>query len=149
MSRLRVRMVILSFFVTTMAYSQFMGISDYSKGWKEVSENMKHGMESGFTPQEATKKSITSGRSLYKANCQICHGLEGKGDGPFAKTLKKKPSDLVLLARRYPRHRFFMRISYGKGAMPAWRDQFSTEELWHITNYVKSLDREQDSPGMN
>jgi mono/diheme cytochrome c family protein len=34
------------------------------------------------------------GRPIYVAKCQACHGAEGKGDGPAARALPKKPKDL-------------------------------------------------------
>jgi mono/diheme cytochrome c family protein len=34
------------------------------------------------------------GRAIYVAKCQACHGVEGKGDGPAARALPKKPRDL-------------------------------------------------------
>ena len=44
--------------------------------------------------------SSMDGKDLYKAYCAQCHGLEGKGDGPIAATLKKPPADLTQLAAR-------------------------------------------------
>jgi mono/diheme cytochrome c family protein len=40
------------------------------------------------------------GRTEYMSNCASCHGVGGKGDGPVAQGLTKKPSDLTTLARR-------------------------------------------------
>lgn len=40
------------------------------------------------------------GRSEYQSNCASCHGAGGKGDGPVAPALSKKPSDLTTLAKR-------------------------------------------------
>lgn len=40
--------------------------------------------------------SATEGRSLYFSNgCSSCHGASGRGDGPLAKTLNDKPTDLA------------------------------------------------------
>jgi mono/diheme cytochrome c family protein len=33
----------------------------------------------------------TSGRSIYVAKCQACHGASGRGDGPAARALPKAP----------------------------------------------------------
>lgn len=41
-----------------------------------------------------------SGRVLYRRYCASCHGLDGKGDGPVAVTMKDGPTDLTTLARR-------------------------------------------------
>lgn len=42
----------------------------------------------------------TAGEVLYRRHCASCHGMEGRGDGPLASTLKTPPSDLTLLAAR-------------------------------------------------
>ena len=36
---------------------------------------------------------ITQGKQLYQEKCTICHGLNGKGDGPAAAAFSKPPSD--------------------------------------------------------
>ena len=41
-----------------------------------------------------------SGRALYQDYCQTCHGESGKGDGPAASALKKRPADLTTIAKR-------------------------------------------------
>jgi mono/diheme cytochrome c family protein len=35
------------------------------------------------------------GREIYVAKCQSCHGVEGKGDGPAARALPKRPRDFT------------------------------------------------------
>ena len=34
-----------------------------------------------------------TGREVYVAKCQACHGDRGRGDGPAARALPKKPRD--------------------------------------------------------
>lgn len=43
---------------------------------------------------------VPPGKQLYKNHCAACHGSEGKGDGPVASSLTKRPSDLTTLAMR-------------------------------------------------
>ena len=47
-------------------------------------------------PQEETH----SAKADFADYCAACHGPEGKGDGPLAGDLAKKPADLSLLAQR-------------------------------------------------
>jgi mono/diheme cytochrome c family protein len=42
----------------------------------------------------------TSGKEMYNQYCAVCHGTGGKGDGPAADALKKKPADLTQLTRK-------------------------------------------------
>ncbi|MGN6747928.1 MAG: c-type cytochrome [Xanthobacteraceae bacterium] len=49
---------------------------------------------SGWT-QDADK-----GLTQYMDNCAGCHGADGKGAGPLSVSLKIKPADLTLLAKR-------------------------------------------------
>ena len=42
----------------------------------------------------------TSGVEMYRTYCAVCHGLDGKGNGPAARALKQQPSDLTLLSKR-------------------------------------------------
>jgi mono/diheme cytochrome c family protein len=134
----------VGFIFSSLAFSQYMGIAEYAKGWTDISKHMKHGMETGFAPVAATKASIKKGLNLYKINCQPCHGPSARGDGPLSRSLKTKPADLTRLARRFPRHRFFMKISLGTGDMPAWKHHFTNEQLWHLTNFIKSLELEEE-----
>ena len=39
------------------------------------------------------------GAAAYAANCAMCHGAGGKGDGPLAADLGTAPQDLTLLSR--------------------------------------------------
>lgn len=40
------------------------------------------------------------GKREYDAKCAVCHGVTGKGDGPFKGVLNTKIADLTTLAQR-------------------------------------------------
>ena len=77
------------------------------------------------------------GPALSKAYCASCHGADGKGDGPMAKSLKVKPANLTRIAARnggtFPLMRIERIISgegqlpngHGTGEMPVWGPVFS------------------------
>src|SRR5262245_19301181 len=50
--------------------------------------------------QCAGKPISPGGEALYHRYCASCHGLQGRGDGPLAETLKRRPSDLAQLAKQ-------------------------------------------------
>lgn len=40
------------------------------------------------------EQQVAEGRELYEANgCGLCHGADGRGDGPVAKTIHNSPRD--------------------------------------------------------
>lgn len=72
-----------------------------------------------------------SGRADYQAYCRSCHGADARGDGTFAKSLKKRPADLTQLAKGnngvFPHEQVFKKIdgsdsAHTKSEMPAWGD---------------------------
>ena len=49
---------------------------------------------------EAEMPTATDGQALFMENCAVCHGENGKGEGPLARGLAKAPADLTLIALR-------------------------------------------------
>ena len=45
-------------------------------------------------------KEMDVGKREYDANCALCHGPKGKGDGPNAGAGERRPADLTTLAQR-------------------------------------------------
>jgi cytochrome c553 len=73
--------------------------------------------------------------TMYTTYCAVCHGKEGKGDGPAAKALTKVPADLTKLSERnkgqFPEVRVRRYIegadevaAHGSRDMPMWGDLF-------------------------
>ncbi len=42
-----------------------------------------------------------SGRDLFIGHCAICHGLDGRGQGPLAEAMKIVPADLTQIAAKH------------------------------------------------
>lgn len=49
----------------------------------------------GVAPSEVTPELLKQGEALFKKECAICHGTEGKGDGPTADFLFPKPRNFT------------------------------------------------------
>ena len=95
-------------------------------------------------PVAATEDSIQQGQWFYQINCQICHGDQGKGDGPVGKKMLPRPLDLSLdYVQLQADGQIFLTITHGSVIMPFYRDALSPEERWHLVNYVKSAFRRQ------
>jgi copper transport protein len=91
-------------------------------------------------PYPPTAESLRTGQRLYRAHCAVCHGSEGRGDGPAAASLVPRPADLRR-TRRMTDALLFTRITQGLPgtAMPAFRDTLTDEERWHVVNYLRAL----------
>lgn len=90
-------------------------------------------------PVEATPTSVALGRSLYMANCVQCHGEDGRGDGPLADELPVAPVDFRTHIPYHQDEFFFRVMTNGLGTiMPAFGDQLTEEERWHLLNYLQS-----------
>jgi hypothetical protein len=71
------------------------------------------------------------GEEEYKSRCSVCHGVDAKGNGPWAAQLKTAPADLTGLAKNnggiFPRDRISEKIdgrqevaAHGSRDMPAF-----------------------------
>lgn len=74
-----------------------------------------------------TRTEPTSGKQMFTAYCAPCHGIDGKGTGPYASALKTRPTDLTQLTRhhngRYPDTHVVATLQDGGrigDPMPAW-----------------------------
>jgi mono/diheme cytochrome c family protein len=103
--------------------------------------------------------SPTSGKEMYLAHCAACHGRDGKGDGPVAPALRKRPTDLTMLAKKnggkFPgavvEHELksVYEAPHGSQEMPIWGtffsdlspsgEAFGTLRITNIVSYIQSL----------
>jgi copper transport protein len=92
-------------------------------------------------PIPPTTESIQLGREIYADRCAVCHGASGRGDGPAAVTLQPRPADFrVHLAAGHTDAQLFDWLSNGfpGTAMPAFKNELSVDERWHVLNYIKT-----------
>lgn len=83
--------------------------------------------------------SVAHGAPLYAENCAVCHGAEGRGDGPLAGKLPIRPADLTephLFAHKVGE--IYWWVSYGRsnGVMPGFAGKLSPEQRWDLINFV-------------
>jgi mono/diheme cytochrome c family protein len=93
-------------------------------------------------PVKATESSVAIGRRQYQTFCTPCHGPEGKGGttGPVATKFIPTP-DLTNAELQKQRTDGYWHsyIVAGGAVMPAYGEALSSQEAWHIVNYLRAL----------
>jgi mono/diheme cytochrome c family protein len=91
------------------------------------------------------------GRRIYLHFCSACHGPHGKGDGPYANSLRQqhniRPRDLTdtTYVGRKTDEELFAVISLGGGHMgkspymPAWTVSLTPEQVKDVVSYVRAI----------
>jgi mono/diheme cytochrome c family protein len=104
-------------------------------------------------------KPVSAGdaKKMFSSYCAVCHGAEGKGNGPAAASLTKTPADLTRISARnggtFPAvkvQRYIQGLdeipAHGTRDMPMWGDLFRSLNpdaaqirVAGLTEYLKSL----------
>jgi mono/diheme cytochrome c family protein len=82
------------------------------------------------------------GLTEYELSCMPCHGIDGRGDGPRAKSLKTAPADLTKIAKSnngiFPSKKLTEIIdgraivgAHGQREMPVWGDRYRVRTESH------------------
>ena len=81
---------------------------------------------------------MAQGEYLFQLNCLVCHGVEGRGDGPVGVLLETSPVDMHdAYTQDQADGQLFFTITRGRVTMPYYRDALSQEERWHVINYIR------------
>lgn len=95
----------------------------------------------GDTTGEAAMDPLVLGNKIYQERCALCHGPEGKGDGPAAAGLNPKPrnhTDGAYMKTRTDEQLLEV-IHKGKGGMPAWGGILNETEIHAVLKHVRTL----------
>ncbi len=89
-------------------------------------------------PAGAQDKVVATGKARFEKHCASCHGVDGRGNGPVAEALRRKPADLTRLAARndgeFPFWFVYQTIdgrgmpaAHGTREMPVWGKEFGQD----------------------
>jgi mono/diheme cytochrome c family protein len=90
------------------------------------------------------------GARIYAQHCAVCHGPDGRGNGPAAPSLIPRPRDFTLGQFKYkstplaqaPSDADLTKIvadGLPASSMPYWRDVLGEGEIRAVVDYIKSL----------
>ena len=86
--------------------------------------------------------SIKQGETLYSTDCAMCHGADGHSPTDNGRWMYPRASDLISPeVQKYTDRELFWIIKNGirLSGMPAFGKVESDENIWHLTNHVRSL----------
>lgn len=96
-----------------------------------------------INPVPSDPVSLQRGEILYNMHCALCHGDEGRGDGPITEFWKEdatRPADLTEARfATQPDGALYLTLTQGFGVMPALAENLTPRERWDVINYVRSL----------
>jgi len=104
-------------------------------GWvvPEEAKKMKN-------PIKATKDSIQKGKEIYENKCALCHGEKGDGKGPVSAGLNPKQTNFrESHGEKMTDGEHFWKITTGRGTMPSFERDLTSEEKWHVINYINTF----------
>jgi putative copper resistance protein D len=85
--------------------------------------------------------SVIRGAALYAEDCALCHGANGRGDGPAAAGLAIRPANLTEphLFAHSPGDLFWW-VSHGRdnGVMPGFAGILKPSQRWDVINFIRA-----------
>ncbi len=112
--------------------------------------------------QPAAQVKELDGAEIFKNHCASCHGVDARGHGPLAPSLKHRVPDLTLISQqnggKFPGKRLKQVIegytisAHGSREMPVWGPLFNHVEndqdlgpmrLEEVSKYLESIQRKQ------
>ena len=89
-------------------------------------------------PTPPSPASLQNGRKYFTINCAVCHGLEGKGNGPAVKYGMAGIDLTGAMTQGRTDGYIFGMIRNGRGLMPTY-NRIEEMERWDVVNYVRAL----------
>jgi mono/diheme cytochrome c family protein len=84
---------------------------------------------------------LANAKKIYVDKCLKCHGEKGKGDGPKAWDLSKKPADYTDKEKMSKFTDADLRkvVKEGKKPMPAFGKKLSDEDIDGVITYIRTF----------
>jgi len=141
---------------TSLSDAQLWRVIDYAQ--QLFAHPFYHAPDEGDPPPPYSGKTnpltnsyavLDSGKAIYTRECQVCHGSSGRGEGPYRTGLEPLPPDLGDGSYgKYTDADYFWRLEVGVPwtAMPVWGLQYSSDELWSVVHYLRTMFTQTEPP---
>ena len=111
-------------------------LNEQNKPWIVPQEYKS--LKNPLLPSESV---LSSARQIYVDECAQCHGEQGKGDGPEARTHYPLPADLTDAKRMatVTDGEIFYQITEGRRPMPSFKRRLTQDQRWQLVLLVRSF----------
>ncbi len=93
-------------------------------------------------PVPATPQAVSDGRIFYGYYCLMCHGKNGKGNGPVGESYMPKPADLTSARiAAMSDGQLYRAMLTGVGHSPVMESTVPLDQRWPIVLYMRRLAR--------
>lgn len=102
-------------------------------------------------PWVTSEDMVAHGKKLYATNCAMCHGQEGKGDGPAGQGLNPRPRNLVegkwTQGEGVIAHFKVLTNGIPNTSMASYA-HFKPADRWALTHFIESItqNKSKDDP---
>jgi cytochrome c553 len=86
-----------------------------------------------------TRKDSLEASRLFNINCAICHGAEGKANGPLSTKIGAIANLTTDMYIKMADGTMFHSIFYGKNNMGSYASQLSRKQRWQMVQYIRTL----------
>jgi mono/diheme cytochrome c family protein len=98
---------------------------------------------------KAPSGDVAAGKAKFDQNCALCHGPEGKGDGPGSKGLNPQPRnfhDAAYMSGRTDEqlHKVIKEGGAANGfspVMPPWGGTLSDQDINNVIAYIRTFSK--------
>ncbi len=124
-----------------------VGYAEPSERWQPEAS---HYADLTWPPGADVPAAAPMGERVYATRCAVCHGPDGRGNGPAAPSLIPRPTDFTRGEYKYKSTAFGQPPTEGDllrtvtdglpaSAMPYWRDLLSPEEIRAVVTYMRAF----------
>ena len=144
-------------FGETLSPDDVWKVVTFSRTLNAKKEDVDVGLDS--RQPKTNKDLIARGKVMYERKCKSCHGSGGRGRGPAAEFLKRKPADLTLgvyKLRSTPKDSIptdkdifrTLTMGVGTGIMPGF-PKVHPQDRWALVAFIKTMSNRfaKEEPG--
>jgi mono/diheme cytochrome c family protein len=90
-------------------------------------------------PIDDSKENLKRGAHIFNTYCAVCHGREGKGDGPIIGRFPNPPTLHAERALTITDGEMYHIITTGQGIMAAYNVQVRPDDRWRAIHHIRVL----------